>query len=416
MYKAFDSHWDSDCEEDGSSGDSFWSDHESQVEEPGHNVREESDEEVRECYVLEEESGTHQDKPDQLAGKAWAGEHSDQSQGQQHSRAWTNPGNVTHAGEWRGDEAPTKCYWERQLENEDPSKQASGVKEDYNKDWSRKKEQYAADTFAHNGGEMPTQESDEDVDPEGSLSAKNYWCGQEDMGSDMQDNNGKDREQDYPAGAESPTSVLTSGYGTYRPDTPRDNPDEEGYHDNCILSDPEDDGEALFDAQYYVDNYNLSIKANEYSSDVMVAGGQVMDEANSPGLLEPCNHHANEDQECMDLYAVSGAVVIQSSVNDFKQVDEAVEEESQHQDGQVFESNKQCSRKYTAKGVKKVTIQNVNDFSSLGENHEHPYNLRHNKGKYQHRRKLDVKKTGNYKSESTWSCLSAIMSFNSLTE
>lgn len=405
MYKTFDNHWDSDREEDGSSGDSFWSDHESQEEEHEHNVEEESDEEVRECYVLEESSGMHQDKPDQLAGNAQAGEHS----GPQQSRAWANSGTVTHAGQWRGDEAQTKCSWEKQLENEDQSKQASGVKEDYNKDWDREIEQRTADIFDQNKSEMPTQESDDDnVDPEGSLSTKNHWYGQEDTGSDMQDSI-KDREHDYPAGAESPTSVLTSGYGTYRPDTPRDNPDEEG----CILSDPEDDGEALFDAQYYVDNYNLSIKDNDYSSDAMVAGGQVTDEANSPDLLEPSSNHASEDQECVDLYAVSGAVVIQSSVYDFKQVDEVTEGVSQYRDSQVCEPNKQSSRAYhSGRGVKKVTIQNDENFSSLGETHEHPFNLRHNKGKYQHRRKLDIKKTRNNKSENTWSCISAVVAFN----
>ncbi|XP_041959790.1 uncharacterized protein hyls1 isoform X1 [Alosa sapidissima] len=378
MYKTFDKHWDSESEEhNNSSGDSFWSDHESEVEE-------ESDEELRECYVREEESGgTHQDKSDQLAENAKAGEHDDQ--GRPQSKGWPSPEHETHAGERRGDEAQTKCDGEKPLQEEDQSKCTGSVKEDYEKDWSNdsEKEQDTADTHGHNGEETPPQETaDEDVEPEGNAQAKKYWYGNEDMGNDLEEHNEKDGEQDYPMSAGSPTSVITSGYGTYRPDSPRDNPEGGGYHDDRTLSDPEDDRESQFDAQYYVDNYNLSINDHEYSL--------TDDKPNGPHRPELCNSHADDDLKCVGLYVANEGLATQCDVDESKEVDEAVGGESQYRDGEVYELKEQCPGGYhTASEVRNVPELNENDFSSLCESHEHPFNLRSNK--YYQKGTVDVK-------------------------
>ncbi|XP_031419850.1 uncharacterized protein hyls1 isoform X1 [Clupea harengus] len=220
-----------------------------------------------------------------------------------------------------------------------------------------------------------------------SAQAKEHWDENEDMGNDLEDRSEKEGELDYPM---SPTSVMTSGYGTYRPDSSRDNHEGDGYHDDCTLTEPEDDSEAQFDAQYYVDNYNLSMKDNTFSSDVMLSDGQLRNKPNSPDLPEHCSNHTDSDHEGRGLYVVDEGLVLECNVDDSVQGDEAVEGESQHRDNEVFDPNEQRSREsHTASGVQKVTVRNENDFSSLCDSYEHPFNLRSNKWKYFQRRRLE---------------------------
>ena len=416
MYKTFDSHWDSDCEEDNDSSvsSSFWSDHEGEAEEREYYVVKESDEEVRECFVLEEEADrTRQDKPGQLGENTRAGEHSDQSRG------WDNTENEKHAVEGRGDEAKAKSDREKQLETEeDQSKCTGGVEEDYEEDWSCNSETEQQEAVPHHqnteqqeavshhqnteqheavshhqntemaAGEATDEDGHSEEEAENrSAQAKEHWDENEDMGNDLEDRSEKEGELDYPM---SPTSVMTSGYGTYRPDSSRDNPEGDGYHDDCTLTEPEDDSEAQFDAQYYVDNYNLSMKDNTFSSDVMLSDGQLRNKPNSPDLPEHCSNHTDSDHEGRGLYVVDEGLVLECNVDDSVQGDEAVEGESQHRDNEVFDPNEQRSREsHTASGVQKVTVQNENDFSSLCDSYEHPFNLRSNKWKYFQRRRLE---------------------------
>ncbi len=63
-------------------------------------------------------------------------------------------------------------------------------------------------------------------------------------------------DEDFHESLGSPAaSVLTSGYGTYRPDSPKDgDPEEVDYRDDCTLAGLEEESESILDARDYEDD------------------------------------------------------------------------------------------------------------------------------------------------------------------
>lgn len=66
-------------------------------------------------------------------------------------------------------------------------------------------------------------------------------------------------DEDYHESLGSPAaSILTSGYGTYRPDSSKDgDPEEVDYRDDCTLAGLEEESESILDAHYYEENSSL---------------------------------------------------------------------------------------------------------------------------------------------------------------
>ncbi|KAL2087052.1 hypothetical protein ACEWY4_018111 [Coilia grayii] len=400
MYRTLDSTRDSDCDGDAnSSGSSFWSDQESEAEDGRHHAVE-SEEEVLERYVSEQPGGTRQDKHGQLGEQVRDRGHDNHTQGRQQSRQSTNTKNKEeYVGKWRGDEADMKSDCEEQTETDDHGKSTDDVKEDYEDDrrCSSEREQQKADTHQSITDDRPIVEtafkfvtSAEKAQSQ-EAQAQRHWYEKENVRICMEeDRSEKDAEQDYPIAASPTTSVMTSGYGTYRPDSPRDTADGEAFQDDITLTDPEEDSDVgQFDAQYYVDNYRLSLKDNEFSRNAMLCDdiGNNRNQSNSQALPDYSNNSTGVDHEYVGLRVVSEGLGIQCSVDDSHRIDKANEGESQYRDDQVSELRKPYSRKTcTASEVKDVPLCEKNDFTS--QNREHPYNLRQNKWKYYQRRKL----------------------------
>ncbi len=103
-------------------------------------------------------------------------------------------------------------------------------------------------------------------------------------------------DEDFHESLGSPAaSVLTSGYDTYRPDSPKDgDPEEVDYRDDCTLAGLEEESESILDARDYEDDSCPAWLTDNQALET--SDGQAP--AESPGASQDvtvCSHDGSED-------------------------------------------------------------------------------------------------------------------------
>ncbi|RXN10742.1 hydrolethalus syndrome 1-like protein [Labeo rohita] len=153
-------------------------------------------------------------------------------------------------------------------------------------------------------------------------------------------------------------SILTSGYGTYRPDSPKDGePEEVDYRDDCTLGGLEEENESILDARDYEDDSSLAWFRNNQALETT--------DGRASGELPDGNH----------------VIVCSDQSHDGSEGDG-------HQSPDIPSQDHQTSHHQSPTENDSRTQVGGSVYFSDGwevDNLDHPFNLRHRRGRVQRR-------------------------------
>ncbi|ROL44781.1 Hydrolethalus syndrome protein 1 [Anabarilius grahami] len=163
-------------------------------------------------------------------------------------------------------------------------------------------------------------------------------------------------------------SILTSGYGTYRPDSSKDgDPEEVDYRDDCTLAGLEEESESILDARDYDDNSSL----------VWFRDNQALETSDGRALAESLDDRQDiATKHCSDLSRDDS----EDDGHPFPDIPSKDHQADQQQTPMENDSETQDA------GSQNVAYFNDDwEVEALRDSLDHPFNLRHRRGRVQRR-------------------------------
>ncbi|XP_077059096.1 uncharacterized protein hyls1 [Siphateles boraxobius] len=175
-------------------------------------------------------------------------------------------------------------------------------------------------------------------------------------------------DEDFHESLASPAaSILTSGYGTYRPDSSKDgDPEEVDYRDDCTLAGLEEESESMLDAHDYEDNSSLVWFGDDQALETSDGGAPVKSPDDRKDVAVHCTDQRRDGSE-----------------------------DDGHEFSDTPSKGHQADPQQTPTGndigTQDAGYQNVAYFNdgleveALRDRLHHPFNLRHRRGRVQRR-------------------------------
>ncbi|XP_051768142.1 glutamic acid-rich protein-like isoform X2 [Ctenopharyngodon idella] len=163
-------------------------------------------------------------------------------------------------------------------------------------------------------------------------------------------------------------SILTSGYGTYRPDSSKDgDPEEVDYRDDCTLAGLEEERESILDARDYDDNSSL----------VWFRDNQALETSDGRAPAESPDDRQDVDTQHRTDLSRDG------SEDDSRQF-----LDMPSKDNQADQQQTPAENDIRTQDAGSQNVAYFNDdwgVEALRDSLDHPFNLRHRRGKVQRR-------------------------------